>query len=130
MKPAIQRPAHLVPAAAASAIATAPIDPVPSTQDPTGVSRHTRAQRSARSANGSNMSPATAHPPIDMERKYSPLPQSSTLSPIDPDAETASGDDSGGEDGDDDSSPPDEGLEEGEVPSEIVQQLLATAQHM
>jgi hypothetical protein len=152
MKPAIQRPAHLVPAAAAAASAPAPapdMEPVVAAQVPQGVARHTRAQRSTRlqqqeqgtaSAqaagvpNGSNLSPAafSAQQPaaVDNEQKHSPVPQTSTLSPIDPDAETSADDDTDDEDGNDDSSPPDEALEEGEVPPEIVQQLLPTAQRM
>ena len=114
-----------------------------------GVPRHTRAQRSARlqqqqlgtaSAqaagvpDGRSLSPAAlaAQQPaaVDMEQKHSPVPQSSTMSPIDPDAETSAGDDTDDEAGDDDASPPDEALEEGEVPPEIVQQLLPTTQRM
>jgi hypothetical protein len=144
MKPAIERPAHLVPAAAALAPAPAPVasDPVPSGQEPHGVARHTRAQRATRLRqqaqdiaaarplgvpNGSNLSPASFAAAVDMEQKHSPVSQSSTLSPIDPDAETATGIDS--DDEDEDSSPPDE-LEEGEVSPEIVKQLFPTAQHL
>jgi len=143
MKPAIERPAHLIPAASSAPAPAADMDHVVAAQAPQGVSRHTRAQRTQRLAeaqavgvpNGLSLSPvdfaAQQHAAaVDMEQKYSPVPQSSTLSPIDPDADPAPEVDTDDGDGDDDSSPPDEALEEGEVSPSIVQQLLPTAQRI
>jgi len=123
MKPAAQRPSHLVPAADAPAPApAAPGDLVFSGQEPQGVSRRTRAQRASR-LQLQHVAP-TPTAAIDMEQKHSPA--QSSLSPIDPAAEAAVDDT---DDEDEDSSPPDEELEEGEVPLEIAKQLFPT-QHM
>jgi hypothetical protein len=137
MKRAVERPAHLIPAASAPHSPAADVEPVVGEQAPQGIARRTRAQRATRLQqqaqetaavgvpNGSNSSPAIFAP--DMEHKYLPV---NKPSPLSTDAKTSADNDLDDEDVDDDSSPPDEELEEGEVPPELVESLLPTVQRM
>ena len=133
MKRAIERPAHLVPASAsgpaAPAVALAATDVQSSVVEPAshGVSRHTRTQRATRLQQQAQDAAASVpqtpvSDPNDM--KY-PVSKPPTLSPTDPKPDVDP--DTDGEDTDDDSSPPDEPmeLEEGEVPSSLVNPLSA-----
>jgi hypothetical protein len=113
MKRAVERPAHLISAAPASAPAAADVAPVMAEPAPHGVARRTRAQRATRLQEHQQSASD-----VDMERKYPPPP---ILSPIDPRPDVSP--DTDDEDTDDDTSPPDEPLEDGEVPPELVQAL-------